>query len=67
MKFVQGEFVVNRRYAEELRRKREVFRSVTKTRKTLFLTMVTALGVRDNEYRRELIDHAIEMQAVFEC
>ena len=66
MKFSQDEFVIDRRYAEELRRKRDVFRDVTKTRKTLFLTMVTAFGVRDNEYRRELVDHSIEMKSLFE-
>lgn len=66
MKFSQGEFVIDRRYADELRRKRDVFREVTQTRKTVFVTMVTAFGVRDNEYRRELVDHCIEMQALFE-
>ena len=66
MKFSQGEFVIDRRYAEELRKKRQVFRDVTKTRKTLFITMVTAFGVRDNEYRRELVDHSIEMHALFQ-
>ncbi len=66
MKFSQGEFVIDRRYGEELRTKRETFRAVTKTRKTLFVTMVTAFGVRDNEYRRELIDHSIEMEALFD-
>jgi uncharacterized protein len=66
MKYSQGEFVIDRRYAEELRTKREVFREVTKTRKTLFLTLVTAFGVRDNAYARELVDHAITMHALFE-
>jgi hypothetical protein len=66
MKFSQGEFVIDRRYAEELRRNREVFREVTKTRKTLFVTMVTAFGVRDNEYRRELVDHCIQMEGLFD-
>jgi hypothetical protein len=54
-----------KRYADELRRKRDVFREVTKTRKTLFLTMLTAFGVRDNEDRRELIDHSILTKSLF--
>lgn len=65
MKFSQSEFVIDKRYAEELRRKRDVFREVTRTRKTLFMTMVTASGLRDNEYRRELIDHSIELKSLF--
>ena len=34
--------------------------------KTLFLTMVTMFGVRDNEYRRELIDQCISIEALSE-
>lgn len=65
MKYSQSEFVIDNRYAEDLRRKRDVFREVTKTRKTLFLTLVTPYGVRDNEYRRELVAHCIESNSLF--
>ena len=42
-------------YAKELENKLNVFRDHTKTRKTLFLTMVTAYGVRNSKSYTGLI------------
>lgn len=39
IKFSQGEFTVDASYAKELRRKIDVFRQVTNTRKNIFLTI----------------------------
>jgi len=66
MKHVEEEFVIDRKYAEVLRRKREVFQRATGTKKTLFLTMVTTFGVKANEWRNELIQSTVEMDALFE-
>jgi AAA+ ATPase superfamily predicted ATPase len=65
MKFSEAEFVIDKRFAGELRNKREAFRRATQTRKALLLTMVTTYGVRDNEHRRELVDKSLEMDALF--
>lgn len=65
MKFSNGEFVIDKRYAEELRYKRDAFRRVTGTRKSLFLTMVTTHGVRSNPYSKELVDKSLTMDALF--
>lgn len=66
MKFTEGPFVVDKRYAEDLRRKKAVFRSVTGTRKSLFITLVTTFGVSDNKHARAVVDTAIEMDALFQ-
>lgn len=65
MKFSEGEFVIDKRYAAELRAKRESFRRATRTRKTLLLTMVTTYGVKRNPYRDELIAAEVKMDALF--
>ena len=65
MKFSEAEFVIDKKYAQELRNKLDVFRNVTGTKKTLFLTMVTTHGVRPNAYREELVAKTIEMDALF--
>ena len=65
MKFSESEFVVDKRYADHLRRKRDVFRSVTGTRKALFTTLVTTFGVSDNKHRKSVVDVAIDMNALF--
>lgn len=65
MKFSEGLFTIDKAYARELRHKRDVFREVTKTRKALFLTMVTTYGVAKNEYAHELIANSLTMDALF--
>jgi uncharacterized protein len=61
----ETEFVVDKRHADELRRKRDVFRSVTGTRKSVFITLVTTFGVADNKHRRGVVDVVIGMDALF--
>jgi len=65
LKFSEGEFVIDKRYAAELKAKRDVFRRETKTKKAVLLTFVTTHGVRDNEHRRELVDKELTMDALF--
>jgi uncharacterized protein len=65
MKFSEAEFVVDKRYAAELRSKRDAFRRTTASKKTLLLTMVTTYGVRENAHRDELIAASVEMGALF--
>lgn len=50
MKFANDEFVIDKEYDAQLRRKLSVFSLVTKSRKTVHLTMVTSYGVRHNSY-----------------
>jgi len=50
MKYAKNEFVIDKKYAESLRNKREVFVKETKTRKAVHLTMVTTYGVKKNDY-----------------
>lgn len=48
MKFTDKEFVITAEYAQRLLNRRETFRAVTGTKKTLQLTMVTAAGLVHN-------------------
>jgi hypothetical protein len=50
MKFAGEPFVIDKRYDENLRNKRAVFRQETKTNKALHLTLITTYGVFHNEY-----------------
>ena len=52
-------------YAQALRAKRETFRRVTRTRKTLFTPLVTSNGVAPNRHRVESVDVSITMSALF--
>ena len=65
MKFSDGEFTIDKTYAGELRHKRATFQRVTRSRKTLLVTMVTTHGLRNNQYARELVDKALTLDALF--
>lgn len=65
IKFALDEFTITKKYAEELKRKIAVFRKDTKSKKTLFLTMITTFGVTENQYATSLVQQTIEMDALF--
>jgi hypothetical protein len=65
MKFSITDFTISRSYASELDRKIRVFKEFTKTRKTLFLTMVTTYGVRDNAYKVNIVQNDLKMDVLF--
>lgn len=50
MKFSEGQFQIDKNYEMQLRNKLETFRSETKTKKSLQLTMVTAFGIKNNSH-----------------
>jgi len=50
MKYVQEQFVIDKKQDENLRNKRAAFKRETKTRKAVHLTMITTYGVKRNEY-----------------
>jgi AAA+ ATPase superfamily predicted ATPase len=65
IKFSKTPFTINKKYAAELRRKLAVFRQHGNSRKTLMLTFITSYGLIDNDYREELADSEITMDALF--
>jgi uncharacterized protein len=65
--FVKSNFRrTNKPYAENLRNKLSAFRTETDTNKTLFLTMITTFGLKNNEYSMQLVNNTVEMEALFE-
>jgi predicted AAA+ superfamily ATPase len=65
LKFADNAFVIDKKYAEELRRKLEVFKRATGTRKTLFLTLIATHGVKANQYSTELVQASLTQDALF--
>lgn len=66
MKFAEKEFTIDKAYASELENKRDVFKEATRTKKSLFLTMVTTFGVQRNEYATRSVQAAVTMDALFD-
>jgi AAA+ ATPase superfamily predicted ATPase len=59
IKYADDQFVIDQKYAKQLRQKIDVFRQVTKTRKTVHLTMITTFGVKQNQYSSDLVDSQV--------
>jgi hypothetical protein len=66
MKWSTPPFIIDKRYATTLRERAETFRRVTSTRKSLFLTFVTAHGLAPGDYVTELVANEVSAAALFE-
>lgn len=65
MKFAGDEFVIDKKYANELDSKVNIFRRETGTKKTLFLTMITTYGVKRNDYYTGRVLGEVMMKDLF--
>ncbi|SDC43494.1 hypothetical protein [Niabella drilacis] len=66
IKFSRAEFSIDKRYAAELANKLNVFRERTRTRKMVFITMITTNGVKQNDYYTNLVENNLTMEALFQ-
>jgi hypothetical protein len=65
MKFYNTNIDISRSYALELKRKVDLFKTYTQTRKNIFLTMITTFGVKRNANMLSVITNTIEIEALF--
>lgn len=65
IKFLDSKLIMKREYAEKMNRKRTVFQSVTKTKKTLFNTIITSYGAIENTAYHSCIDQQLDMNSLF--
>jgi uncharacterized protein len=66
MKFSTGVFTITKAYAEVLRNKIDALRTESKTRKTIFLAMVTTYGIQENEQTLGLVQNSLTMDDLFD-
>ncbi|MEI8300802.1 MAG: ATP-binding protein [Chlamydiota bacterium] len=65
IKFSNTPFVINKEYEEKLRYKKECYRLTTKTKNTLFITMITPFGVVENAQYFSVVDNQLTIDALF--
>ena len=66
IKFSSKEFVLTKSYAKSLQEKTWIFEEATKTRKQLFLTLITTFGIKHNEHSLGLIQQVLTLDDLFE-
>ncbi len=64
MKFYDGAYILTEESIKILQQKRNIFQEKTKTKKQLFLTLISADGVVENKYNM-LIDKYLDASALF--
>jgi uncharacterized protein len=65
MKFSSDSFTIKKDYAETLRNKISIFKETTKTKKSVFLTLITTFGVQKNDYAFELVQNDVVLEDLF--
>jgi len=66
MKFSVDTFTIDKKYADALKKKIAVFREQTRTRKAIFLTMITTFGLNRNTYAIATVQNELTMEVLFE-
>jgi ABC-type enterochelin transport system ATPase subunit len=66
MKFSINSFEITKVYSKELESKLSIFQQQTKTKKALFLTLITTYGVKNSSSYPGLIQKEITMDALFD-
>ena len=65
IKFCNTTYGITKPYAKQLRNKIAVFSQISKTKKQIFLTMITTFGIMENKYSQELTDQNLTMDVLF--
>ncbi len=65
MKYYATEFELSKKEAEELRKRREFFRTKTQTKKYLMNTLITTYGLKKNEHSAGVIDKVVVIDQLF--
>ena len=65
VKFYNDEWVLSKTDADNLRRKKSIFRHVTGTKKQIFIVLITTFGLLKNKHSLGLVDNVLDMNALF--
>lgn len=64
IKFHSGKYTITKEYAKKLLYKKQKFIEVTKTSKTVFLTMITSYGTKENAYYHDAVTNQLTLDAL---
>jgi AAA+ ATPase superfamily predicted ATPase len=67
MKFSNAAYTIDKPYSIALQEKLNIFKEQTKTKKTLFLTMVTTYGTKENIYKTGLVQNEVTTEDLFKA
>jgi hypothetical protein len=65
IKYSDNPYAIDKVYAHEILKKMEVFKKQTKTKKQLFFSMITTMGLKPTMYSEELISNEATLDHLF--
>lgn len=65
IKYTTNPFLIDKEYAEKVRRKIEIFKKITGTNKQIFFSMISASGIKRNKYSDELVSGVVTLDDLF--
>jgi hypothetical protein len=65
IKFHDSEFTITKEYAQKLRTTLAGFKTVTKSKKNLFLTFITTLGISENSHSKTIVQNELTLSDLF--
>lgn len=66
IKYTSSPFAIDKEYAAKLRRKIEIFRQKTQTSKQIFLSMISAQGLKSTIYSEDMVDKIVTLNDFFQ-
>lgn len=66
IKYSDNLFDITKTYRKDLERKKRVFHQITKTRKALFITLITPFGIKKNSHSTAIVDNQVLLDALFD-
>jgi hypothetical protein len=65
IKYTSEPFTIDKAYAQKLQNKIEIFKNKTKTRKQIFLVLISANGLKPSAYSKEMISNIVTLEDLF--
>jgi uncharacterized protein len=65
IKYSDHPFAIDKAYAQDLLKKLEIFRKQTRTKKQLFLSMITIFGLKPTMYSEEIVTNQVTINDMF--
>jgi uncharacterized protein len=65
VKFYNDELILTKADADNIRRKKSIFRHVTATKKQIYVVLITTFGLLKNQHSIGLVDNELDMNALF--
>ena len=66
IKYSDRPFTIDKRYHHDLQSKIDVYKKYTKTKKHIFLAMITCSGLKPSKYVDEIVDQQTNLDVLFE-